>query len=151
MCGWFNESQRHSQARKGIKTAKPNMAKGGKGVANESVIQHKLSNNIHKNITALDRKLRKVANLDSEKHIQNNLADAEKLYNALGDKMKNHKERYGNMPDWIQHDWVNDETFNDKGKVFKQMQKMKGLEGKDLKKEQKNMWNLIALSTENKR
>ena len=150
MCGWWNESERHSLARKGVKTAKPNRAKS-KGLANEVVIQHKLSNNIHKNITALDRKLRKVANLDSEKHIMNNLEEAEKLYSQLGQKMQNHKERYGNMPDWIQHDWVNGETFNNDGKVYKQIQKMKKLEGKELKAEQKKMWNLIALSTENKR
>lgn len=148
--GWWDESHRHSLARKGIKTAqrKPQTSRG---VANEEVVKAKLSNNIHKNITALDRKLRKVANLDSEKDIQRNLADAMKLYDSLGTKINNHKQRYGNMPDWIQYDWVHNETFNDGGKIFKQMNKMKGLKGNELKKEQKNMWNLVALKTEKRR
>lgn len=145
---WWKESQRHSLARKGIKTAKGKpMVNGG----NEAVIKHKLSNNIHKNITALDRKLRKVANLENEKHIKNNIDDAMKLYKSLGTKIQNHKDRYNNMPDWIQHDWVNGENFNSGGKILKQMEKMKGLEGEKLKKEQSNMWNLIALKTEKRR
>lgn len=150
--GWWDESHRHSLARKGIKTAQNNPKHIGHGVANESVIKHKLSNNIHKNITALDRKLRKVANLESEKDIQRNLEDAEKLYAGLGQKIQNHKDRYGGqMPDWIQHDWVHKENFQNQGKIFKQIQKMKNLTGNELKKEQKNMWNLIALSTEKRR
>lgn len=146
---WWKESQRHSDARKGIKTAKgkPKM----NGMANESVIKHKLSNNIHKNITALDRKLRKIANLENPKKIQEHLEDAMKLYDQLGTKIDNHKKRYGNMPDWIQHDWVHNETFNQNGKIFKQMQKMKDIPPENLKKEQKNMWNLIALRTEMRR
>lgn len=147
--GWWNESRRHSQARKGIKTAKPKMI--SRSNANAEVMKHKLSNNIHKNITHLDRKLRKVANLEDTKHIKRNLADAERLYNSLGTKIDNHKKQYGNMPDWIQYDWVHHETFTDNGKIYKQIQKMKELDGDELKKQQKNMWNLIALRTERRR
>lgn len=147
---WWKQSERHSQARKGIKTAqgKPKITNG---VANDNVIKHKLSNNIHKNITALDRKLRKVANLDNPKQIQKHLEDAEKLYGQLGSKIDNHKQRYGNMPDWIQHDWVHNETFNKNGKIQKQIHKMKDIDPKHLKKEQRNMWNLIVLKTEKRR
>jgi len=146
--GWWNHSYEHSQARKGIKTAKPRISRG---TANQDVIKHKVSNNIHKNITAVDRKLRKVANLEDPKHIQKNLAEAERLYNSLGTKIINHKKKYGNLPDWIQYDWVHKETFSDNSKISKQIQKMKTLDGKELKKEQKNMWNLIALKTERRR
>ena len=147
---WWKQSQRHSLARKGIKTAqgKPRIVKG---TANEQVIKHKLSNNIHKNITALDRKLRKVANGQNPKDIQRNLEDAMKLYDSLGEKIRNHMQRYGNMPDWIQHDWVHHETFDKNGKIFKQMQNMKSIDLKNLKKEQNKMWNLIALKTEKRR
>jgi len=148
---WWKQSERHSLARKGIKTAQQGKPKITKGIANEQVIKHKLSNNIHKNITALDRKLRKVANLESQKDIQRNLEDAMKLYDSLGEKIKNHKQRYGNMPDWIQHDWVHNETFDKNGKIKKQMQKMRELDPKNLKKEQNKMWNLIALKTERRR
>lgn len=146
--GWWNDSRRHSQARKGIKTAKPQIRRG---TANQDVIKHKLSNNIHRNITAVDRKLRKVANLEDPKHIQKNLKDAERLYNSLGTKIDNHKKQYGNLPDWIQYDWVHKETFTEHGKIYKQIQKMKGMNAKDLKKEQRNMWNLIVLKTERRR
>ncbi len=146
--GWWNHSKEHSDARKGIKTAKPKIRRG---TANQDVIKHKLSNNLNKNITAVDRKLRKIANLEDPKHIKKNLAEAEKLYNSLSTKIENHKKKYGNLPDWIQYDWVHKETFNDNSKISKQIQKMKKLDGKELKKEQRNMWNLIALKTERRR
>lgn len=148
--GWWNESKRHSLARKGIKTAgKPKMV--GRGSPNDEVMKHKLSDNIHKNITKLDRALRKVANLEDPQHIQRNLKNAERHYASLGTKIDNHKKKYGNMPDWIQYDWVHNESFNEHGKIYKQIQNMKDISPDKLKKEQNKLWNLIALRTERRR
>lgn len=147
---WWNESQRHSLARKGIKTAKPRVT--ARGVADQTIVKHRLSNNIHKNITALDRVLRRATKLKSPGDIQRNLEEAERLYKSLATKIENHKSRYGEMPDWVKQDWVINENFKDgQGSIYKQIQRLKSAEPKNIKKEQDKLWNLIALSTEKKR
>ena len=146
---WYNESHRHSLASKGISTVPQKM--GSRGKTNESLIKHKLSNNIERNITALDRKLRKVSSLKSPEDIQRNLEEAEKLYSRLGSKMKTHKDKFGGFPDWITHDWVNKEQFSNNGRVKKVMDEMKNAKPEKIPKLQVKLFNLIRIGDERKR
>ena len=135
-------------ARKGISTAKPVVARGRQ---NDGLTKHKLSDKIHKNITALDRKLRKIAKLKSQKDVLRNLAEAEKLYDQLGTSMENHKKTYGSFPDWIQHDWVDKENFKHNGRVRKIMAEIKTADEKKLPKLQTKLFNTIRFATEESR
>ena len=142
--GWFKERENHAKARKGIKVRD----RGNKSYQNPTLEKKKLSNRMSRNITKLDRKLRRIARMQNTEKARNEIGDAEKVYESLGNQFKEHKKRYGGFPEWVSHDWINNENFKKNGKVKKILGKMKKADKNDIKKLQRDLFNSIAIGSD---
>jgi len=148
--GWWNESEPHALASKGVSTKKPNMKKITTGMANRTAMKNRVGDSIQNDMHSLDKMLRKAVSSKHHDEMVKVLGKAEKTYEKLGEKIKLHKEKYGELDWWVSQTWHGHENFNNNGKVKKLINQLKNCEEKNMKKKQLMLWEAIRLPTESK-
>jgi len=157
--GWHDESQRHAQARMGIKTANntqsPDTIQQPTDIPSDAPTditsdtgQVKLANNIQDDMHKLDKLLRHATNLSDKKRATEKLLEAEKYYLRLSDKMKHHKNNVGELPQWVNQTWQGTEDFGIDGTVRKKMDKLLNADKDNFEKRQVELFNAVRLPTE---
>jgi len=146
--GWHDESQRHAQARMGIKTAEPQENVPTPTDITRDSGQIKLANNIQDDMHKLDKLLRQATNLSDKKKADAKLLEAEKVYLSLSDKMKHHKNTVGELPHWVGKTWQGTEDFGKNGRVRKNMDRLLNADEDDFEKRQKDLFNAVRLPNE---
>ena len=147
--GWWNESQPHAMASKGQKV-RPNMTKITTGLANKTAMKNRVSDSIQNDMHGLDKLLRKASSSRHHDDVVKLLTQAEKIYDKLAEKVRLHKEKYGELDWWVSQTWHGHENFNNNGTVKRLMSNLKNAEEKDMKKKQMALWETIRLPSESK-
>ena len=147
--GWWNESVPHGLASKGVKT-KTNMTKISTGMANQTAMKNRVGDSIQNDMHGLDKLLRKAVSSRHHDDMVKLINQSEKIYEKLAEKIKLHKEKYGELDWWVSQTWHGHENFNNSGKVKRLMAQLKGSDEKNLKKKQLMLWEAIRLPTESK-
>ena len=147
--GWWNESKPHGLASKGVKT-KTNMVKINTGMANKTAMKNRVGDSIQNDMHGLDKHLRKAVSSRHHDDIVKLLKTSEKIYDKLSEKIKQHKEKYGELDWWVSQTWHGHENFNNNGKVKKLMTQLKNSDEKNMKVKQQALWEVIRLPTESK-
>lgn len=144
--GWWNESGRHAQARRGIKTAKKDIVLG---TANQTAIKERVSDSIQNDMHSLDKLLRLAATSEHPETIRQHLIDAKVIYHRLSEKVKAHKQKYGELPWWVSQTWHGHEDFSaTNGTVWKLMNTLESANDSNLRQRQKQLFGAIKLPTE---
>ena len=147
--GWWNESEPHALASKGVKT-RTNMTKITSGMANKTAMKNRVGDSIQNDMHGLDKLLRKAVSSRHHDDMIKLLKSSEKIYEKLAEKIKIHKEKYGELDWWVSQTWHGHENFNNNGKVKKLISQLKSSEEKSMKKKQLMLWEAIRLPTESK-
>jgi len=143
MKGWFRESDRHAMAAKGIPTKRVRT-----GMGNQTATKHRVSDAIQDRMHKLDKLLRKASQAKDPETVQTHLKEAEKQYDKLAEKVKDHKQKYGELPWWVSQIWHGRENFQGNGKVYKQMQNLKNASPQKMHIQQRALFESIRLPTE---
>lgn len=147
--GWWNESVPHGLASKGVST-KTNMKKISTGMANNTAMKNRVGDAIQNDMHGLDKLLRKAVSSKHKDDVEKLLKQAEKTYDKLAEKIKAHKDKYGELDWWVSQTWHGHENFNGNGKVSKLMKQLNEAPENDMKKRQQALWEAIRLPTESK-
>jgi hypothetical protein len=145
--GWWSESPRHAQARKGIKTAKKDITLG---TANQTAVKERVSDSIQNDMHSLDKHLRLAATSEHPETIRQHLIDAKAIYHRLSEKVMAHRQKYGELPWWVSQTWHGHEDFTSvgKGSVWKIMNTLESANEQNLRQRQKQLFSAIKLPTE---
>lgn len=144
MKGWYEHSNEHALAAKGIST-KHNM-----GNANRTAVKHRVSDSIQNNMHALDKHIRQSTKTDDMSKIQQHLKEADKMYEHLEIRIRSFKQQYGELPWWVSQIWHGKEDFTNRknGRVYKLMKQLENSTPNQVRSHQRTLFEAIKLPTE---
>lgn len=147
--GWWKESEPHALASKGVKT-RSDMTKIRTGLANKTAMKNRVGDSIQNDMHSLDKHLRKAVSSRHHDDIVKLIGKSEKIYDNLAEKIRLHKEKYGELDWWVSQTWHGHENFSNNGKVRKLMLQLKDSDEKNMKGKQQALWEAIRLPTESR-
>jgi len=145
MRGWFKYKKQHALAAKGISTKKQSL-----GQSNRTANKHRVSDSIQNDMHSIDRMLRHATSAQHPETVRQNLLEARTYYEKLSEKIKNYKQKYGDLPWWVSQTWHGKEDFvgNHKGRVWKLMNQLSDAPPNQLRNRQKALFDAIKTPRE---
>ena len=143
--GWFKYKKEHGLAAKGIPTKKQSL-----GQSNRTANKNRVSDSIQNDMHAIDYAIRRATNSQHPETVRKNLQDARNYYEKLSEKVKNYKQKYGELPWWVSQTWHGKEDFvgRNKGQVWKLMNQLNDASPNQLRTCQKALFDAIKTPRE---
>ena len=146
MKGWWNESQNHAKAAKGVKVRPPIPDTIKSGTGNPTTDKHKLDDHIQNDMHNLDKLLRKASSTHKPEVAKQHIQEAETIYTRLATKIDNYKRKYGDLPYWVNYTWHGKENFHSRnGRVRQAMNDLAKAKPENIKTSQSKLYSIIKL------